>query len=221
MVSKKVFPAVLVTAMILSVIGGSTAAFAQQAVTSTSTVLPLRNTVFDTAQSNTNLSTLVKLLESANLTDVLSGPGNYTLLAPSNDAFAKLNNTTLTDLQNNKTKLQTTLLYHVIPKKLLANNFTGNGTITTFYGLPLPYSVNGTKITFGSGNDTATITKADINATNGEIQIVNGVLMPPAEGAVTASASPAAGAFGLPGFEAVYAVAGLLAVAYLVLRRRK
>ncbi|MGZ4911914.1 MAG: fasciclin domain-containing protein [Halobacteriota archaeon] len=221
MVSKKVFSAVLVTVMILSVIGGSTAAFAQQAVTSTSTALPLRNTVFDTAQSNTNLSTLVKLLVLANLTDVLKGPGNYTLLAPSNDAFAKLNNTTLTDLQNNKTKLQTTLLYHVIPKKLLANNFTGNGTITTFYGLPLPYSVNGTKITFGSGNDTATITKADINATNGEIHIINGVLMPPTGAAATTSASPAAGAFGLPGFEAVYAVAGLLAVAYLVLRRRK
>ena len=37
----------------------------------------------------------------------------------------------------------------------------------------------------------------------------------------TAAASPSAGAFGLPGFEAIYAVAGLLAVAYLVIRRRK
>ena len=224
MVSKKVFSAVLVTVMILSVIGGSTAALAQQTVVSTSTTLPLKNTIFEVAQSNKtlNLSTFVKLLVLANLSDPLNGTGTYTVLAPSNDAFAKLNNTTLTDLQNNKTELQNTLAYHVIPQEeLLAHNFSGNGTVKTLFGAILPYSVNGTKITFGSGNNTATVTKADINATNGVVHIINGVLQPPTAGAVTASASPAAGAFGLPGFEAVYAVAGLLAVAYLVLRRRK
>ncbi len=207
--------------MVLSVLGGSSLAFAQT-TTTTTTQPTLRDTIAEIAQNNTNLSTLVKLLVLANLTDTLNGPGNFTLLAPSNDAFAKLNNTTLADLQNNKTQLKTTLLYHVIPKKMLANNFTGNGTITTVNGLSLPYSVNATKVTFGSGNNTATITKSDINATNGEIQIIDGVLRPPAGvAATTASASPSGGFLGLPGFEALYAVAGLLAVAYLVIRRRK
>ena len=221
MVSKKLFSAVLVTAMVLSVLGGSSVAFAQ---TTTTTAQPtLRDTITDIAQNNTNLSTLVKLLVLANLTSTLDGPGNFTVLAPTNDAFAKLNNTTLANLQNNTTALKTVLLYHVIPKKALANNFSGNGTVTTINGLSLPYSVNGTKVTFGSGNNTATVTKADINATNGVIHVIDGVLQPPAGAAATtvASASPSGGFLGLPGFEAIYAVAGLLAVAYLVIRRRK
>ncbi len=220
MVSKKLFSAVVVIALILSVLGGSSIAFAQ---TSTTTTTPtLRDTITDIAQNNTNLSTLVKLLVLANLTSTLDGPGNFTLLAPSNDAFAKLNNTTLANLQSNQTALKTTLLYHVIPKKLFANNFSGNGTLTTVNGLSLPYSVNGTKVVLGSGNNTATVTKADINATNGEIHIIDGVLSPPAGAAATsASASASGGIGGLPGFEAIYAVAGLLAVAYLVIRRRK
>ncbi|MGZ4904748.1 MAG: fasciclin domain-containing protein [Halobacteriota archaeon] len=222
MVSKKLFSAVLVTAMVLSVLGGSSLAFAQTTTTTTTTQPTLRDTIVDIAQNNGNLSTLVKLLVLANLTDTLRGPGNFTVLAPSNDAFAKLNNTTLANLQNNSTALKTTLLYHVIPKKYLANNFTGNGTVQTINGLTLPYSVNGTKVTFGSGNNTATVTKADINATNGEIHVIDGVLSPPAGvSATTASASPSGGFLGLPGFEAIYAVAGLLAVAYLVIRRRK
>ncbi len=219
MVSKKLFSAVLVTAMVLSVLGGSTVALAQT-TTTTTTPTPLRNTIEQVAQNNTNLTTLVKLLALANLNTTLDGPGNFTLLAPSNDAFAKLNQSTLANLQNNTTALRTTLLYHVIPKKMLANTVSGNGTITTVNGLSLPYSVNGTKVIFGSGNNTATVTRADINATNGEIHVIDGVLQPPA-GVSAASATASTSAGGLPGFEAVYAVAGLLVVAYLVMRRRK
>jgi PGF-CTERM protein len=226
MVSKKLFSAVLVTAMMLSVLGGSSLAFAQTSVTTTTTatttVTPLQNTIAQIAANNTNLTELVALLKKANLTDVLNGPGNFTVLAPTNDAFAKVNASALADLQNNTTALKTTLLYHVIPKKYLENNFTGNGTVTTVNGLALPYSVNGTKVTFGSGNNTATVTKADINASNGVIHVIDGVLTPPAgAAAVTASATAGGGFLGLPGFEALYAVVGLLVVAYLVMRRRK
>jgi PGF-CTERM protein len=159
----------------------------------------------------------VGLLKKANLTDVLNGPGNFTVFAPDNAAFSKVNASTLAGLQNNTTALKTLLLYHVIPKKLLSSDFTGSGTLTTVNGLSLPYSVNGTTLTV----DNATVTKKDINATNGVIHVINGVLQPPAVGAATASATASGGFLGLPGFEAVYAVAGLLAVAYLVMRRRK
>jgi PGF-CTERM protein len=84
--------------------------------------------------------------------------------------------------------------------------------------LSLPYSVNGTTLKV----DNATVTKADINATNGVIDVINGVLIPPSS-TTTATASPTAsgGFLGLPGFEAVYGVVGLLVVAYLVMRRRQ
>jgi PGF-CTERM protein len=224
MVSKKQFSALLATVMILSVLGMSTVAVAQPIVStkmaaSTRAAAPLNNTIYQVADRNASLTTLVRLLEKANLTDTLNGPGNFTVFAPTNQAFAALNNTTLAALNKNTTELKTVLLYHVVPKKLFANNFTGNGTITTINGLSLPYSVNGTTVTVGD----AKVTKANINASNGVIHLVSKPLLPPpgavASAVVSAKASP--GFLGMPGFEAVYAVAGLLAVAYLVIRRRK
>jgi PGF-CTERM protein len=219
MVSKKLFSAVLATVVILSIVGGSSMAFAQtQTATATSTATPkATQTIAQIAANNTNLTKLVSLLKLANLTDVLNGPGNFTVFAPTNAAFDKVNASTLAALQNNTTALKTVLLYHVIPKKFLSSDFMGNGTLQTVNGLTLPYSVNGTTVKV----DDATVTKADINATNGEIHIVDGVLMPPTTGAATASATASGGFLGLPGFEALYAVAGLLVVAYLVMQRRK
>jgi PGF-CTERM protein len=227
MVSKKLFSAVLATAVILSIVGGSSVAFAQtQTATATTTAAAKQTgpTIAQIVANNTNESILLSLLKKTNLTDVLNGTGNFTVFAPDNAAFNKVNASTLADLQNNTTALTRVLLYHVIPTKMLSNSFTGNGTLQTVNGLALPYSVNGTKVTLGSGNNTATITKADINATNGEIHIVDGVLIPPANAtaaAATASATASGGFLGLPGFEALYAVAGLLVVAYLVMQRRK
>jgi PGF-CTERM protein len=155
-------------------------------------------------------------LKKANLTNVLNGPGNYTVFAPDNTAFSKVDASTLARWQNNTTELQNVLYYHIVPTKLLSNNFTGSGTLDTVNGYSLPYSVNGTTLKV----DNATVTKADINATNGVIHVIDSVMIPPTATA-TASATAAPGFLGLPGFEALYAVAGLLAVAYLVLRRRK
>jgi transforming growth factor-beta-induced protein len=211
MVSKKLFSAVLATLVILSIVG-PTIAYAQTQ-TSTATVKPTQ-TLAQTAANNTNLTNFTSLLKKANLTNVLNGPGNFTVFAPDNAAFSKVDASTLAGWQNNTTALRNMLWYHVIPKKLLSTDFVGNGTLTTVNGLSLPYSVDGTKIKIGN----ATITKADINATNGVIHVIDSVNMPPTE---TVSPTASAGFFGLPGFEALYAITGLLAVAYLVIRRRK
>ena len=215
MISKKLFSVAVAALVILSTVAVSSVAFAQ-AQTTTATAKPIQ-TIAQIAENNTNLTTLVSLLKKANLTSVLSGPGNFTVFAPDNAAFAKVNASTLANLQNNSTALQSLLLYHVIPTKLLKSNFTGSGTLTTVNGLSLPYSVNGTTLMVGN----ATVTKADINATNGVIDVINGVLIPPSSTTATASPTASGGFLGLPGFEAVYGVVGLLAVAYLVMRRRK
>jgi uncharacterized surface protein with fasciclin (FAS1) repeats len=211
--SKKLFSAIAVALVIVSIVGASSVAFAQTQTT-TATAQPTQ-TIAETLANNTTFTQLVSLLKKANLTDVLDGPGNFTLFGPTNAAFAKVNASTLADLQNNTTALKTLLLYHVIPAKLLANNFTGSGTLTTVNGLSLPYSVNGTTIQVGN----ATVTKADINATNGVIHVIDGVLIP-TNATATASPTASSGFLGLPGFEIFPAVAGLLVVAYLVMRRR-
>ena len=110
MISKKLFSAVLATLMILSIVAGSTGAFAQ---TQTTTTAPRGETIIQTAASETNFSTLVGLLKVANLTDTLNGTTNYTLFAPSNVAFDKIPSSTLATLANNTTALKRVLLYHV------------------------------------------------------------------------------------------------------------
>jgi transforming growth factor-beta-induced protein len=219
MVSKKLFSAVLTTALILSIVGGSSVAFAQtQAATTGQTITQI-------AASDPNFSTLVSLLQKANLTDTLNGTTNYTVFAPTNAAFEKVPSSTLADLANNTTALKRVLLYHVVPGTLLSKDIKGNGTLTTANGLPLTYSVNGTTVKV----DNATVTKADINATNGVIHVVDSVMIPSANATakvtagavVSAVASAAQGFLGLPGFEALYAVAGLLVVAFFVMLRRK
>jgi PGF-CTERM protein len=224
MVSKKLFSAVLAALVVLSIVG-PTVAFAQtgNTVTTNASVNATKTatakatqTLAQTIANNTNLTNFTNLLKKANLTNVLNGPGNYTVFAPDNTAFSKVDASTLARWQNNTTELQNVLYYHIVPTKFLSNNFTGSGTLDTVNGYSLPYSVNGTTLKV----DNATVTKADINATNGVIHVIDSVMIPPTATA-TASATAAPGFLGLPGFEALYAVAGLLAVAYLVLRRRK
>jgi len=210
MVSTKLFSAALAILVILGLVGGSTVAFGQATATSTTTIS-------QTAASTSDLSTLVSFLKQANLTETLNNTTvNYTVLAPNNAAFAKLNNTTVANLKNNTPLLTQILLNHVILGKV---NFTKNGTVTTLAGNTLTYTVNGTTVQFTNGYN-ATIVQKNVNATNGVIDVVSGVLIPPS-GTATASATASGGFLGMPGFEAVYAVAGLLAVAYLLMRRRK
>ena len=209
MVSKKFFSAVVATAVILSIVAGSSIAFAQAPT----------NTITQTAASTSDLSTLVGLLKDANLTETLNNTTvNYTVLAPTNAAFAKLNNTTIANLKNNTPELTQVLLNHVILGKV---NFTKNGTVTTLAGNSISYTVNGTKVQFASPYN-ATITLANVTATNGVVNEISSVLVPPSvTTTAAATTSTSSGFLGLPGFEAIYGVAGLLVVAYLVLHRRK
>ena len=209
MVSKKLFSAVVATAMILSIVAGSSIALAQAPT----------NTITQTAVNTPDLSMLVSFLKQANLTEMLNNTTvKYTVLAPDNAAFAKLNNTTIANLKNNTPELTQVLLNHVI---LGTVNFTKNGTVTTRAGNSIPYTVNGTKVTFTSPYN-ATITLANINTTNGVVDEIGSVLVPPSvTTTAAATTSTSSGFLGLPGFEAIYGVAGLLVVAYLVLQRRK
>jgi PGF-CTERM protein len=212
MLSKKLLSAVVTIAVILSIVGGSSIACAQVITTSTTTTT-------QTATTQLSLSQLVSFLKQANLTEMLNGTTNYTLLAPTDAAFAKLNNTTTTiaDLQNNTPLLTTILENHVIQGKA---NFTKNGTVTTLAGNSISYTVNGTKVTFG-GPYNATLTGTNITTSNGAIYEISSVLVPPSvTSTAAATTSTSSGFLGLPGFEAVYGVTGLLVVAYLILRRR-
>jgi len=160
-------------------ISGCTFNYNAPASSATPTAAPTTTprTMAQIVSSDPSLSTFASLLNKANMTGVLNGPGNFTVFAPDNAAFSKVSASTLASWESNIPTLRNVLWYHVVPKKLLSNDFTGSGTLTTVLGpnATLPYSVTGTTLKIGN----ATVTQADMNATNGVVYKIDTVQIPP------------------------------------------
>jgi transforming growth factor-beta-induced protein len=173
---KKEAIAITVFVMVISAVAGCTVSLSSTSPpTPTPTPTTTPSTIPQVASSDPNLTTFARLLHRANLAGMLDGPENFTVFAPDNAAFSKVDASTLAGWQNNTTALRSVLLYHIVPKKLSLNEFTGIGTLTTLNGLILPYYVTGTTLRV----DNATVTKGDINAANGVIHKVDSVLVQP------------------------------------------
>lgn len=129
------------------------------------------------AQSQSNLKTLVKLLKSANMLDTLAGTGPYTVFAPTDSAFRKLPHGTVRDLMANPDKLKSILSYHVIPARIDAASamaMTSPTSPATLEGGTLQVVTQDGHVMING----ATVTKADIMASNGIIHEIDTVLMP-------------------------------------------
>ena len=134
-------------------------------------------TVVDVAASNPDFSTLVAAIKAAGLVDALNGKGPFTVFAPTNAAFAALPAGTVENLlkPENKAKLTAILTYHVIPVKIESSALVGKTLTspTTLQGGTL--AIDGTK---GVKINNATVTSADVKASNGVIHVIDTVLLP-------------------------------------------
>jgi len=146
-------------------------------------------TIVANASAAPNLSTLVKAITAADLTATLSGPGPYTVFAPTDDAFTRLPPDTLAQLMKpeNKALLAKVLTYHVVPgtidfTQLKAQITAGNGTatLTTVAGQPLKVTITGNNVvTLTSVNGNVSYLETpDVHQSNGIVHVVNGVLLP-------------------------------------------
>lgn len=135
-----------------------------------------------------NLSTLVTAVKAAGLATTLSGPGPFTVFAPTNDAFTRLAPGTVERLlkPENKATLAKVLTYHVVPgtitfadlqEKAKANG--GKVVLTTVEGDPLTLDVSATavQLTDVNGNKSF-IETPDVKQSNGVVHVVNGVVLP-------------------------------------------
>jgi uncharacterized surface protein with fasciclin (FAS1) repeats len=140
-------------------------------------------TVVDVAASNDDFSTLVSAVEAAGLAETLNGDGPFTVFAPVNDAFAALPAGTLDTLllPENEDQLSAVLTYHVVPQEAMSGDLSDGMTITTVQGQPLTVGVDeaGVTLTDASGN-TVSVVEADIEAGNGVVHVIDGVLLPAA-----------------------------------------
>ena len=129
--------------------------------------------IVEVATSAGNFNTLVTAVQAAGLAKTLSGPGPFTVFAPTDDAFAKLPEGTVEGLLEDKAQLTKILTYHVVPSKVMAADVQSLDKATTVEGSDLTIDASsGVKV-----ND-ATVTQADIEADNGVIHVIDTVLIP-------------------------------------------
>lgn len=147
-----------------------------------------KKTIVENASKASNLTTLVAAVKAAGLADTLSGPGPFTVFAPTNAAFEKLPAGTVDMLlkPENKDKLAKILTYHVVPAaatseaamKMIKDD-GGSHNVKTVEGGTLTLKMDGDKLVVidESGNG-ATVTQADVMQSNGVVHVIDTVLMP-------------------------------------------
>ena len=132
--------------------------------------------IVETAVAAGNFKTLAAALEAADLVGALKGEGPFTVFAPADDAFGKLPAGTVEGLlkPEKKADLQGILKYHVVAGKVMAADVLKISSAETLQGKKLAIEVkDGTVMV-----DKATVTKTDIECSNGVIHVIDSVVLP-------------------------------------------
>ena len=183
---------VMATAAVAALALGSVAVpptFAQEntVMVGGAAMYPNKN-IIENAVNSKDHTTLVAAVKAAGLVETLSGPGPFTVFAPTNEAFAMLPKGTVEDLlkPENKDKLAKILTYHVVKANAMSDAIGkmikddgGKHTIKTVSGGTLVAMMKGDKIELQDENGgTATLTIANVKQSNGVIHVIDHVLLP-------------------------------------------
>jgi uncharacterized surface protein with fasciclin (FAS1) repeats len=140
-------------------------------------LMSFSQTVVDIIVNSADHDTLESAVVAAELADDLSGPGPFTVFAPTDAAFAALPDGTIETLLSDPTgTLAQILLYHVVGGQALSTDLSDGQTIATLQGedVTVTIGMNGVMI------NGATVVVADILADNGVVHVIDAVLLPPA-----------------------------------------
>ncbi|HSF55700.1 MAG TPA: fasciclin domain-containing protein [Algoriphagus sp.] len=132
--------------------------------------------IVDLAVATEFLSTLVAAVKAGDLVDVLKGDGPFTVFAPTNEAFAKLPAGTVENLlkPENKAQLVAVLTYHVVPGKVMSKDLKNGQKAKTVQGSDITVTLKDGKAMINN----ATVTAADIEASNGVVHVIDTVILP-------------------------------------------
>ncbi|MEM1436682.1 MAG: fasciclin domain-containing protein [Pseudomonadota bacterium] len=130
-------------------------------------------TIVDVAVGAGSFNTLVTALKAAGLVDALSGAGPFTVLAPTDDAFAQLPEGALQGLLADPEALGEVLKLHVVSGKAMASDVVGLSSVTTLQGTDLPIATDEGVVIGG-----ARVVTTDIEASNGVIHVIDSVILP-------------------------------------------
>ncbi|MFM7159150.1 MAG: fasciclin domain-containing protein [Planctomycetaceae bacterium] len=132
--------------------------------------------IVDTAVGAGSFETLVAAVKAAGLVETLKGKGPFTVLAPTDEAFAKLPKGTVETLlkPENKADLVAILTYHVVPGAALAKDVVKATNLKTVNGQRADITMTDGKVLV----DGANIIKTDIECSNGVIHVIDSVILP-------------------------------------------
>jgi uncharacterized surface protein with fasciclin (FAS1) repeats len=132
--------------------------------------------IVETAVEAGSFKTLIAAATAADLGGALSGPGPFTVFAPTDEAFAKLPEGTIADLlkPENKSTLQAILKYHVVSGTLMAADVVKVKGAVSLNGQRVAVKVDGEKVAV----DGANVVKTDIKCSNGVIHVIDSVILP-------------------------------------------
>uniref|UniRef100_A0A8C7U8X7 Periostin n=1 Tax=Oncorhynchus mykiss TaxID=8022 RepID=A0A8C7U8X7_ONCMY len=133
------------------------------------------NTIQDVIEVDDDLTTLSDVALASGLLDKLGQPGQYTLFAPTNDAFAKLDSDVLQRLMGDKGVLQALLNFHMLNSVQCSEGIMSGQTFETLEGHNIEIGCDGESLTV---NGIKMVLKKDIVTTNGVIHLIDEVLMP-------------------------------------------
>ncbi len=137
---------------------------------------PAKKNIVETAVSTNMFNTLVAAVKAAGLADTLMGDGPFTVLAPTDDAFKKLPAGTIESLlkPENKDMLVKILTYHVISGEVRSDQVAAMQKAKTLQGQKVKIKTKGSAVMING----AKVIKADVEASNGVIHVIDTVLMP-------------------------------------------
>lgn len=174
---------------IAATLGLAVPAMAQNTMVGGAEMFP-NKTIVENASMSADHTTLVAAVKAAGLVDTLSGPGPFTVFAPTNEAFAKLPKAAVDDLlkPENKAALTKVLTCHVVAADAMSPAIGkmimdqgGKTAIKTVGGCTLTASINpdnkALQLTDENGT-TATVTIPDVKQSNGVVHVIDTVLMP-------------------------------------------
>ena len=131
------------------------------------------NTIVDVASKAGSFNTLITALKAADLADTLAGEGPFTVLAPTDAAFAALPEGALEGLLADPQKLASVLTLHVVAGNAMAADVVGLDSVATLNGKVLDVDASD-----GVAIGGASVIKTDIAASNGVIHVIDRVLLP-------------------------------------------
>lgn len=156
-------------------VADSIAMVEEQAQREADSIAALPKSIAETAMGVETLTTLVAALQQAELVETFKGDGDFTVFAPTNDAFAAAQSTVdMLMKPENKSKLQNVLKYHVVDGAALSTDLTDGQELTTLQGEKLKVSIADGKVSING----AQVVMADVEASNGVVHVINQVVVP-------------------------------------------